>query len=171
VAIALYGLTASPTRADVAVVLGNKVRRDGTPSPRLRARLEEGLALFEAGKARHLLVSGGCGKEGFSEAHVMRRWLVARGVPPENVIVDPRGYNTWLTAKNAGEIMERRDLSDATIVSQYFHLARCHFLFRRAGVDVAGLSAPQFYEIRDLYSLPREFIALCAYASGLKGAK
>src|SRR6185503_5381233 len=35
-----YGLGARPQRADVAIVFGSQVRPDGTPSPRLVARLE-----------------------------------------------------------------------------------------------------------------------------------
>lgn len=48
-AIVVSGLRDDIARSDVALVLGNKVELDGTPSPRLRARLDRTLELFRAG--------------------------------------------------------------------------------------------------------------------------
>ena len=167
--IAIYGLTVSAAPADVAVILGNKVRRNGSPSARLEARLTEGLCLLNESRVRYLLVSGGHGREGYSEAAVMRDWLLSHDAPGDRVLVDPAGDNTWLTAQHSSAIMKEHGLKDAVIVSQYFHLARCRLLFSRAGVDITGCSAPSFWELRDIYSLPREAVAFGVYATGIKG--
>ena len=44
--------------ADVAVVLGNTVNPDGTPSRRLAARLDLAVDLYQRGLFRNVLVSG-----------------------------------------------------------------------------------------------------------------
>lgn len=86
--------------ADVALVLGNTVHPDGTPSDRLAARLDRTLELFGRGTFRLIIVSGALGKEGHDEATVMRDYLVSRGVPTTQVLVDSAGYTTFATAKH-----------------------------------------------------------------------
>src|ERR1051325_8914289 len=92
--------------ADVAIVLGNTVERDGRPSARLRARLDKALELYRGGLFGHVIVSGGVGAEGFDEAEVMKRYLVSRGVPEDRVVPDGGGATTYLTARNAAEVMK-----------------------------------------------------------------
>ena len=93
-AIVVSGLRDDIANADAALVLGSKVELDGTPSPRLRARLDRTLELFLAGNFPQIIVSGGIGKEGYDEAAVMRDYLIARGVPSDRIIVDSLGDTT-----------------------------------------------------------------------------
>jgi vancomycin permeability regulator SanA len=79
--ITLDGLHDGQQRADIAVILGNKVEEDGTLSERLTQRLACGLALYRSGRVPRLLVSGGLGKEGFYEGTKMRDYLRAHSVP------------------------------------------------------------------------------------------
>jgi vancomycin permeability regulator SanA len=71
IAILLDGLMDNVKESDVGVVLGSKVMPDGTPSARLRARLDKADELFRQGMLKYVIVSGGTGKEGLSEARVM----------------------------------------------------------------------------------------------------
>ncbi|MCC6373060.1 MAG: YdcF family protein, partial [Bacteroidia bacterium] len=61
------GLTDENLRADIAVILGNTVKKDGTLSERLKKRMECGLQLYRTGRVKKILVSGGLGKEGHFE--------------------------------------------------------------------------------------------------------
>lgn len=159
------GLYPRTQPADVIVVLGNTVNPDGTLSPRLEARMEAALTLLQADAAPRVLVSGGTGVEGVNEATAMGEWLVAHGVPRAAILVDPAGDNTWSTAVHTRAILAERGLSTAIVVSSYFHVPRARMALRRAGVDVVG-SAPAtlIWEARELYSIPREVVALYAYA-------
>src|ERR1043165_654247 len=94
--LAADGLRDEIHPADVAIVPGNTVERDGQPSARLRARLDKTLELYRCGLFGHVIVSGGVGAEGFDEAEVMKRYLVGRGVPEECVIADGGGATTYL---------------------------------------------------------------------------
>jgi vancomycin permeability regulator SanA len=42
--------------ADVAVVLGNQVEKDGSPSPRLKARLDKALGLYQQGMVKKIII-------------------------------------------------------------------------------------------------------------------
>lgn len=88
------GLHNNHKRADIGVILGNKVNEDGTLSERLTQRLACGLALYRSGRVPRLLVSGGLGKEGFYEATKMQDYLRAHGVPDTTIIVDNAGNTT-----------------------------------------------------------------------------
>ena len=88
------GLRDQIGKADIALVLGSKVEPDGTPSPRLRARLDKTIELYRADYFPTVIASGGVGKEGFDEAVVMRDYLVFHGIPADRVIVDSGGTTT-----------------------------------------------------------------------------
>jgi len=105
VALAADGLTDSAVASDVVVVLGNKVRADGSPAPRLAARLDAAVAVYEAGLAEHIIVSGGVGRSGYDEATVMAAYLAAAGIDAERIVIDGAGVNTRATAENAAAIM------------------------------------------------------------------
>ncbi|RYY18678.1 MAG: YdcF family protein [Cytophagaceae bacterium] len=145
--------TCDGLRADIGVILGNKVNEDGTLSERLTQRLACGLALYHSGRVRHLLVSGGLGKEGFYEGDKMRDYLRAQGVPDSVVTVDNQGRNTRQTVRNTLRLHFRSML----VVSQFYHLTRTKMLFRQAGCTAVSGASPWYFEVRDAYSLLREF--------------
>jgi len=164
VAIAGCGLAADRGHGDVAIVFGNTVRPDGTPSRRLVARLDAALRLFHEGRAPRLFVSGGIGREGFDESLVMRDWLEAHGVPGAAIVRDSAGLNSGHTAAHAHAWMQAHGARRAIVVTQYFHVPRAILACRAAGIDVAGAASPAYFELRDLYSLARELVALPVYA-------
>ncbi|HEY6195005.1 MAG TPA: YdcF family protein [Candidatus Eisenbacteria bacterium] len=163
-ALASYGACARPGMADVAIVFGNTVRRDGTPSARLVARLGAALRVYREGRVRTLFVSGGIGREGYDESRVMRDWLLAHAVPDAAVVRDSLGLDTAHTAAHARAWMREHGARRALVVTQYFHVARATLACRAAGITVAGGSAPAFIEPRDVYSLARELVGLPVYA-------
>lgn len=150
--------------ADLGIVLGNTVHADGTPSPRLVARLERTLELYQQGVFPRILVSGAVGKEGRDEALVMRDYLLQRGVPAAQVFTDSEGKTTFATASNARALMKQRGLKSALVVSQYFHVPRARFALQRFGVEEVYSAHAHYFELRDIYSVPRELIGLLSYA-------
>jgi vancomycin permeability regulator SanA len=150
--------------ADVAVVLGCKVHADGTPSPKLRSRLQRALEVWQAGQAPVLIVSGdGAAKEGVDEAAVMKAWLVERGVPAGAVIEDGSGVNTRATARFTVSWMKANSAHSVIAVSQYFHLPRIRLALSQEGLaDVRTAGADRFTP-RDARLLLREAAAYLKY--------
>lgn len=158
------GTHTQPRPSDVAVVLGNRVERSGTPSPHLRLRLDRALDLYQDGTTRYIIVSGGLGREGFEEAEVMREYLIQRGVPAGKIFTDRDGDDTYESARSAKAIMDAHGFTSAVIVSHYFHLPRALITFKRFGI--AGTSAAAVDRQpawRDTYSILREFAAFYFY--------
>ncbi|MFH6974040.1 YdcF family protein [Neisseria sp. 23W00296] len=147
--------------ADAAVVLGNAVNRRGRPNPCLRSRVEAGVALYHAGKARRLIMSGGTDGDGSNEAEAMRDMAAAAGVPRRDIAVENRSESTYENIAFSREMLgaDKR----VAIVSDAFHLPRAQWLARRHWPDKetqlyaapdCGDSAPNY-----LRKLTRELLA------------
>jgi len=157
------GVTDELAQADVALVMGAKVRPDGTPSGRLRARLDTALSLYQKGLFEQVIVSGGLGWEGYDEALVMAQYLVDGGVPEEQIIIDNQGYDTYQTALNASNIMETHGMRSVIIITQYFHISRTKYALARLGVSQVYSVNAVYWGLRDLIYLPREVVAYYYY--------
>ena len=87
--------------ADYILILGCKFRSDGTLSPLLRGRVDKALEFWhrqraQTGKEAVLIPSGGQGAdEPISEAEAMRRYIDARGIPADRVLVEDQSRNTY----------------------------------------------------------------------------
>ncbi len=161
--ISIAGSIDNIHQADVAVVLGNTVERNGKPSARLQARLDKTIALYQQGVFKNTIVSGGVGKEGFDEAVVMKQYLVANGLPMSQIYVDSQGNNTYLTAKNTARLMSEYKWQSAIAISQYFHLPRTKLALEKSGVKTVYTAHANFFELRDLYSTVREVFSYASY--------
>jgi vancomycin permeability regulator SanA len=135
-AATVSSVDAAPARP-YAIVLGNRVLEGGVPSLDLAARLETALALYKAGRADRLVVSGLTAGD-YDEPHAMAAWLEARGVSPADIVVDPGGYRTAATMAGSVALGVR----SALVVSQGYHLPRALYFARRAGIDAVGVPAP-----------------------------
>jgi SanA protein len=140
----------------VAIVLGARVSADGRPSAALEDRLQTALDLYESGKVRRLLVSGDHGRRGYDEVNAMHGWLLARGVPGQDIFLDHAGFRTFDTMERAARVFQ---VQDAIVCTQRFHLDRAVFLARRAGIDAVGISADRRRYAMASRDARREFLA------------
>jgi vancomycin permeability regulator SanA len=164
VALVADGLIDNVETSDVAIVLGSHVMPDGAPSPRLRARLDRAAELYQRGFVKHVIVSGGTGQEGYSEARVMADYLATqKAVPRELIVLDETGSNTRATARNSAALMAERSMRSAVVVTRYFHITRSRWALKRAGIQAITSAHAHFFEMRDIYSVAREVIALPVY--------
>ena len=161
--LVMAGLRDDVGKADIALVLGSKVELSGMPSERLKARLDKTIELYQAGWFPLVIASGGVGKEGFDEAVVMHDYLTAHGIPKDNVIMDSKGNTTFDSAQNTHRIIQQKHLKSVFVVSQYFHLPRSRLALKRTGINEVRSASPRFFEMRDLYSAPRELLGWFNY--------
>jgi vancomycin permeability regulator SanA len=169
IGIVVDGLRDDVQVSDVGVVLGSKVMPDGTPSARLRARLDKAAELYRQGMFKHIIVSGGTGVEGFNEAQVMAAYLADRqSISRAAIFLDEHGNTTEATAFNTAAMMKANGLKSALVVTQFFHVSRSRYALHRAGVETVSSAHANYFEARDLYSLGREMFALPAYWIGAR---
>lgn len=140
--IAAVEKNAAPRRADVAIVLGAAVRGE-RPSPGLQERLDTAYQLYEQGYTPYLIVTGGVGKgASVSEAMVMKRYLVERGVPAENVLTEDSSTTTFENLRNSVPLLKRHSFRTACIVSHGYHLARALEMAATLRIPAFPVSAP-----------------------------
>ncbi|MFC5454687.1 YdcF family protein [Prosthecobacter fluviatilis] len=161
--LALAGLRDDIGKTDVALVLGSKVEPSGKPSARLQARLDETVKLYMAGWFPWVIASGGLGKEGYDEAVVMRDYLAAHGVPQDRILLDSQGNTTFESAQNTLQILREKRLKSVFVISQYFHIPRSRLALKRSGIEEIRSASPGYFELRDLYSAPRELLGYFSY--------
>ena len=112
---------ASISSADAIVVLGASVFADGTPSGILQDRLDDGIALYFAGVAPKLIMSGDNGTESYNEVRVMKQYAIAQGVPSEDIFCDHAGFSTYESMYRAKYVFGCQRIVVAT---QTYHLYR-----------------------------------------------
>ena len=128
--------------ADCIIVLGARVRPDGTLSDSLRYRCEAALEAWREGLAPAIIVCGAQGgDEPMPEAIAMRDWLMAQGVPEANIVLEGASFNTEQNLENAKALMDERGWKSAVVVTSDYHLQRALWLARDAGIDACGIPA------------------------------
>ncbi len=161
IVITVDGLNDNPIKSDYAVILGTTVLPSGIPSDKLKARLDQGLKLYQDSLVSNVFVSGGFGKEGHYEGTKMAQYLIQQGVLKNDISVDNGGNNTRLTAVNFKQMHGTK--ASVIVVSQFFHLTRCKLAFKQIGIDNSTAVHAMYFELRDLYSLFREFFGYYKY--------
>jgi uncharacterized SAM-binding protein YcdF (DUF218 family) len=163
--ISIDGLWDYDGSADIAVVLGNRVRHDGSLSPVLKGRVDRALELYRQGKVPRIMVSGGRGDENddFPEGLAMKNYLVAQGVPADRIIEDDNGWNTYLTAKDLLPVADSLHLHSVIAVSSFYHITRSKYIIRKLGFRNVHGDASRAFFWNDLLGLPRDAVAFYKY--------
>src|SRR3989344_291615 len=123
---------------ETALVLGAAVYSSGDLSPVYKKRADKALELYKAGKVSKILASGDNSTVEYNEVNPVRNYLLARGVPNEDIFLDHAGFDTYSTMYRARDIFE---VSSVIIVTQSFHLPRAVFIARALGIDAYGVPA------------------------------
>ncbi|MEU6129971.1 YdcF family protein [Saccharopolyspora sp. NPDC047091] len=164
----LYSLVyaAFPHRreTDFIVVLGSGLIGSRVP-PLLASRLDKGLAVFEEQRAKGrdpvLVTSGGQGPgEDVPEARAMADHLLARGAPPDRVLVEDRSRSTEENLRFSAVIMrEHRQQHRALVVTNNFHVMRAARIARKERVNAQVIGSPTARYFWPSATI-REFVAI-----------
>ena len=123
---------------DCIIVLGCKVKSDGTPSDMLEDRLRRGVELFHAGAAPKLLMSGDHGTMTYNEVQSMKQFAVDRDIASSDVFMDHAGFSTYESIYRAKDIFQAKKV---IIVSQEYHLYRAMYIANALGIEAYGVHA------------------------------
>jgi uncharacterized SAM-binding protein YcdF (DUF218 family) len=143
VAWTVYAESTLPSKlpSEAILVLGAQVKADGTLSLTLNRRLD--LALEEYRRNPQLIVTCGAqgGDEPAPEGQVMRDWLIAQGVEPQDVVAETASFNTRENLSLAKDIMAQRGLTQALVVTSDYHVARALALCKQLGIPATGVGS------------------------------
>ena len=149
------------SQADCILVLGAGVREDGSVSDMLKDRLDYGIALYKAGAAPKILMSGDHGQEHYDEVNTMKQYAIKQGVPSEDIFMDHAGFSTYESMYRAKEIFGAGRI---VAVTQKYHMYRALYIAKQLGLSAEGVSsAPRQYrgqsmrEARELLARAKDF--------------
>lgn len=147
--------------ADAIVVLGASVYADGTPSGILQDRLDDGIALYFAGAAPKIIMSGDNSTVAYNEVKAMKDYAVAQGVPSEDVFCDHAGFSTYESMYRAKHVFGAERIVVAT---QTYHLYRALYAASGLGLEAVGVPsdyreyAHQLqYDVREIPARTKDF--------------
>ena len=120
--------------AESIVVLG-AAQYAGRPSPVLKARLDHGIDLWNRGMGKLLVLTGGRGHgDTTSEAEVGRTYARKRGVPDTAMLLENEGRTSRESMLGVAELLQKRGIKTAILVSDPFHMLRLSIIGRRFGL-------------------------------------
>ena len=159
-----YGKTdTADYREDVLIVLGAGIKGQEI-SADLQNRLDTAVQYYQQNPRVLIVVSGGQGPdEDISEALAMQRYLTAKGIPKEQILLEDRSTSTKENFVYTKELLSKyfQDEYTAAFVTSDFHILRAEILAGHEGFDhIRHLhSSSPFYTV-----LPNGLRECLAYA-------
>ena len=142
------------------VVLGCQINGE-TPSRMLKRRLDAAYDYLSENSDVKVIVSGGQGSdEVTSEADVMRKYLLKRGIEDSRIYMENKSTSTEENLRFSKEIIDKEGLcGEITIVTDGFHQLRADILAKKQGIEARNISASTekwllpTYWIREIYGV------------------
>ena len=150
---------------EAAIVLGGGMinydqRNDKLICTKSTDRFLQAMHLFSIGKIKKIIISGGNGNleepELYSEAELVRRFMLENGIPDSAIIVETKSRNTHENAGFTKQIMiEHKIAGPCLLLTSAYHLPRAHKCFTKEKINVEDypcdqLSGPRHFEIYHL---------------------
>ena len=150
---------------DFVIILGCKVKNDGSLTPILKGRVDKALEFAKEQKEKNgkdmiFVASGGKGEdESISEAEAMKKYLLNNSINEKNIIVEDKSINTFQNMKFSKEKIDRINKDGKIIFSTTnYHVFRSGVIANNEGIDCEGMgSKTKWYFYTN--ALIREFIA------------
>ena len=159
------GYEAQPDK-DFLIILGCGLRKDGSPCPLLRGRIDRALAFYEkqkklTGKEAVFVTSGGQGKdEVISESASMKRYLMDKGIPEGKIIEEDRSSSTFENMKfSKAKIWPVNPSGKIAFFTTNYHVFRSGLYARRVKMRAVGMGAKTKWYFWPNASV-REFVGL-----------
>jgi len=165
--LAVYGrrVTTDFTE-DVVLVLGGGIREDEV-RPTLQMRLDRAFDYHQRNPEALILVTGGIGyAQNISEAKAMAQYLITRGIPSEQILLEEAAHSTYTNMTFSREILDTHFETPprVVIVTSDFHMFRSARFARTVGIDATVYPAntpwfgKPFYYVREVAAVIKMWI-------------
>ena len=150
---------------DFIIILGSKIREDGSLTPLLQARVDKAIDFgnkqYENTKKNIIYVpSGGKGTdEVIAEAEAIKKYLISKGIKENQILIEDKSKNTIENMKySKDKIDEINKEAKISFSTTNYHVFRSGVIANKQGIDVEGMgSKTKWYFYTN--ALIREFIA------------
>ncbi len=100
-------------------------------------RLWQTVSLYQQGKIRKILISGGSTWDrGKPEADAVRDVLLSMGIPGDDVLAESGSWNTYENARNSADLIATTQPgASCLLITSALHMPRSLACFRKAGLN------------------------------------
>lgn len=151
---------------DYIVILGCKIKPDGTLYPLIKSRVDRAIRFYReqleaTGKKAIFVPSGGQGSnEVISEGEAMKRYLLEQGFTEDQIIAETASKNTRQNMEFSMALIPEG--KKAAFSTTNFHVFRSGIIARQVGFDADGMgSSTKWYFWPNAYV--REVIGMMSY--------
>lgn len=154
-------ISAGEAKNACIIVLGCSVNPDRSPSSMLKDRLDRTIEVYQNSGAK-IIVSGDHLSDDYNEVAAMKDYLIAAGIPSEDIYEDHAGYSTYDSVYRARKVF---DVDEVTIVTQEYHLYRAMYIAEAIGIKTEGVVAEGdnyrgqiFRDVREVFARDKDFL-------------
>ena len=126
---------------DCGLVCGYPANGDGSPSLIMKSRVEMGIELYQKGKIKKLLFSGGAVQNKYVEAKVMAKYAINHGVDAKDIIIEGKSRSTYHNLKNCQEVLMKHEIKTCLIITNTWHLRKADHYARKFNYHYAMVAA------------------------------
>ena len=132
----------SDAKADAAIVLGAAVWTSSV-SPVFRERINHGIDLYQTGRVRKLIFTGGQGNPGEpTESSAARQYALQRGVPMADILIEEKSHTTYENIVYAKQLADTHGIKNVLIVSDPLHMKRAVVMANDVGLAAEPSPTP-----------------------------
>lgn len=159
-------------RSACFIIMGAAVKPDGKPSGAMTRRVNAAVASSHNDFSNWFLVTGGFGKNLFSEAETMKRMLLAEGIREDQIIPERQATDTLSSVINCSMLIREYKPFDLIYVcSDRYHIPRCRWLFFLSGIRTLNVKVNSgmrangrlkwfYFYFREVIALPFDTIVI-----------
>lgn len=147
---------------DCILVLGAGIKNE-EPSPMLEDRLLTSIDLYKKRISDKIIVSGDHGQQTYDEVNVMKKYLIEKKIPSENIFMDHAGFSTYESIYRAKEVFGVKKM---VIITQKYHLYRALYIAEKLGIEAYGVAydyhiyaGQSMRDLREVLARAKDFVA------------
>jgi uncharacterized SAM-binding protein YcdF (DUF218 family) len=166
----------NPSGKAALIIFGAAVRAGGIPSPALSRRLEAAMQIAAENPEAYFIVTGGTGDFPPSEAEVMKRELMRRGIPAGQIYTEDIAKNTFDSVLRVMPIVSGLPTkpSKVLVITDTYHQWRCRMLLFLVGIPTRHSRLLSGYSsngilfwgllyLRELLAAPKDLLMLAIW--------
>lgn len=132
---------------DYVIVLGCKIREDGSLTPLLKGRVDRAIEFAklqkeETGKDIVFIPSGGKGNdEVITEAQAIKNYLLDQGIKNKNIILEDKSTNTYENIKFSNKLIKSKNKDNIIFSTTNYHVFRAGIIATNQGLKIEGIGS------------------------------
>lgn len=140
---------------DCAIVCGYPADNDGKPSLIMKSRVEKAVELYNRGKVKYIIFSGGNVQNKYEEAKIMAEYALKLGIPKNVIIKENKAKCTYHNLMYASQIMNQHNFDNCLVITNSWHLRKADHYARKFRLNYAMVLAkrPKGYRISRVFLL------------------